>query len=173
MLLYRGTEFCKCYAFTVIGLILGWLLHCVRIAAMIYCFISYRTDLCTTVFLLSVLSIGADAGFFFLFKSLFTQLSFLRGSYRIEDSKLIFRFPLWGEMSCSRNEIVCAEVCSVYCFRGGAEQKVFRILLNGYTHNDKSAAIFQNTGIAQRKKAFFFADPLPIQEFLRQKTDHQ
>ena len=166
MLLYRGTEFCKCYAFTVIGLILGWLLHCGRMVAMIYFWQGFSADPFGTILLLFALGIGADVGFFFLLKSLLTQLSFLLGTYRVEENKLIFHFPLWGEMSCSYEEIAAADFCTVCCFHGGAEQKVFRILLQGYTEEDKSTHIFQNTGIAWRKKAFFFAEPAPVQEFI-------
>lgn len=82
--LHKGTEFKKCCFFTIFGMALSWLLHCVRIAAMVYLYCEYQADLLGTVILLTLLSSGTDVGFFFLWKSLITQLSYLLGSYRIK-----------------------------------------------------------------------------------------
>lgn len=167
MVLYKGTEFKKCYVFTIFGIMLSVLLHYLRIFAVVYLFKENEEQFVSTIVWVALLNTGADIGFFFLWKSLIMQLSFLLGSYRIEASKLILYFPYWGELICRREDIVSAEICSVQCFRGGAKQEVFRIILNGYANEDKSTEVFQNTGIAQRKKAIFFVDALPIQDFLQ------
>ena len=172
LMFYKGTEFSKCFLLTIIGIVLTCLLHYVRIIAIVYLFIEYMDNLTSTVLLLSVLSLGADVGLFFLSKALITQLSFLLGSYRVDSTKLILRFPFQGELICPWEEISCAELCYIYCFRGGRKQKVLRILLNGYTSEDKNDFFFSDTGIVQRKKTFLFAEPMAIQEVLQKHGVH-